>query len=142
MISIRDFDKQRQEIRQFFNFVLKTLINIYKSLMGTEPKVLYKHIKFNPPPSSRVSPIAVPPLRKLEGTPGACSAGGHTRLSPVWHFSHYATACTAHATQQHCLCTCTAVSARRSLRSSPCDSSPEQAHAVNSIPYTKLLTFL
>ena len=31
-----------------------------------------------PPPSSRVSPTAVPPLRKLEGTHGVRSAWGHT----------------------------------------------------------------
>ena len=59
--------------KHFRSFVLKKeriLFFIYKSVRRTP------QIKF--PPSSRVSPTAVPPLHKFEGTHGVRSAWGNT----------------------------------------------------------------
>ena len=48
--------------------------------------------KIKLPPSSRVSPTAVPPLHKFEGTHGVRFAWGNTRLShKKVSFSTYAT---------------------------------------------------
>ena len=89
------------------------------------------YTKYNFPPSSAVSPIAVPPYK---GTHGARIAGDNTQHSHrKVPFTHYATTLCAPATQQHGAVARTFRQARRSMRSPPCGSNSvfEVAHSVN-----------